>query len=415
VLGGDAPTRPLLDARRARPVRRAGALAALLLLAAACLHPRPQGPPLRVGTSGDYAPFSFEHDGKLEGLDVEVARRFARDEGRPLELLAFRWPELTRDLVAGRFDLAMSGVTMRPERAVVGVFTRPVAEAGAVVVAYNRIDPRSSALRLGVNAGGHLERLAARVFPRALLVRTQDNRRLADLLETGAAEAILTDEVEADALALPGAVRLGPFSRDHKAYLGRDPALVARLDAWLRAHEADGTLVKLRERWLGPARGGERTAFASDLGALLALIDLRLAFMPAVGAAKRASGRPIEDPEQEARVLASVRAESAERGLDPGGVETLFRAQIDAARVVQTEFLAHPWEIDPLDLERDARPALGRISEVIVARAADLAGDPKALAALDTKHVAESLDGSLAPPSQRLAIASAIGRLRPAR
>src|SRR5437879_5820349 len=265
---------------RSQPLRRAAAIA---LLAAACLHPRPEAPPLRVGTSGDYPPFSLARDGRLEGLDVEIARRFAHDGGRRLELVPFRWPELTRDLAEGRFDLAMGGVTLRPERAVAGVFTRPVAEAGAVVLAHQRLDPRSSWLRLGVNAGGHLERLAARLFPHALLVRTHDNRALGELLSSGAADAILTDEAEADALALPGAVRLGPFTRDRKAYLGRDPALVAELDAWLRAREADGTLAALRARWLGAPRAAARSAFASDLEALLALVDLRLAFMPARG------------------------------------------------------------------------------------------------------------------------------------
>src|SRR5439155_1334536 len=289
----------LLDARRARAVRRAAALA-IAVLAAACLHPRPEGPPLLVGTSGDYPPFSLARDGTTEGLDVEVARRFARDSGRRLELVRFRWPELTRDLAAGRFDLAMGGVTLRPERAVAGVFTRPVAEAGAVVLAHQRLDPRTSWLRLGVNAGGHLERVAARLFPRALLVRTNDNRALAELLTGGAADAILTDEAEADALAIPGAVRLGPFTRDRKAYLGRDPALVAELDAWLRAREADGPL-----------------------------------------------------------------------------------------------------------------PALARISELIVVRAADLATDPVALASLDPARVAEALDGSVTPGRHRLAIASAIKRLAP--
>src|SRR6266404_2350857 len=111
---------------RSQPLRRAAAIA---LLAAACLHPRPEAPPLRVGTSGDYPPFSLARDGRLEGLDVEIARRFAHDGGRRLELVPFRWPELTRDLAAGRFDLAMSGVTLRPERAVAGVFTRPVARS----------------------------------------------------------------------------------------------------------------------------------------------------------------------------------------------------------------------------------------------------------------------------------------------
>src|SRR5213083_2324039 len=309
---------------RSQPLGRAAAIA---LLAAACLHPRPEAPPLRVGTSGDYPPFSLARDGRLEGLDVEVARRFAHDGGRRLELVPFRWPELMRDLAAGRFDLAMGGVTLRPERAVAGVFTRPVAEAGAVVLAHQRLDPRTSWLRLGVNAGGHLERLAARLFPHALLVRTNDNRALAELLATGAADAILTDEAEADALAVPGAVRLGPFTRDRKGYLGRDPARVA------------------------------------------------------------------------------------ERGLDPTTVEALFRAQIAAARAVEHEFLAHPEEGDALDLEREARPALARISELIVARAADLTADPGALASLNPERVAESLDGSLAPAPHRRAIASAIRRL----
>src|SRR5437870_4347113 len=276
---------------RSQPLRRAAAIA---LLAAACLHPRPEAPPLRVGTSGDYPPFSLAHDGRLEGLDVEIARRFAHDGGRRLELVPFRWPELTRDLAEGRFDLAMGGVTLRPERAVAGVFTRPVVEAGAVVLAHQRLDPRSSWLRLGVNAGGHLERLAARLFPHALLVRTHDNRALGALLTSGAADAIL----------------------------------------------------------------------------------------------------------------------AGERGLDPAAVEALFRAQIEAARAVEHEFLAHPEEVDALDLAREARPALARISELIVDRAADLTADPGALAALDPGRVAEALDGSLTPVTQRRAIASAIALLR---
>src|SRR5207247_10446265 len=116
----------------------------------------------------------------------------------------------------------------------------------------------------------------------------------------GAADAILTDEAEADALAVPGAVRLGPFTRDRKGYLGRDPALVAELDAWLRAREADGTLAALRARWLGAERARARSAFASDLDAPLALVDLRLAFMPAVAPAQPKTRRPGADPAQAA-------------------------------------------------------------------------------------------------------------------
>src|SRR5207302_8934716 len=140
-----------------------------------------------------------------------------------------------------------------------------------------------------------------------LLVRTNDNRALAELLATGASDYSLTDEAEADALAVPGAVRVGPFTRDRKGYLGRYPALVAELDAWLRAREADGTLAALRARWLGPERARARSAFASDLDALVALVDLRLAFMPAVARATRQPGRPASAPAQEQRVRGAER------------------------------------------------------------------------------------------------------------
>src|SRR5207244_3313082 len=104
---------------------------------------------------------------------------------------------------------------------------------------------------------------------------------------------------------------------------GRDPALVAELDAWLRAREADGTLAALRARWLGAERARARSAFASDLDALLALVDLRLAFMPAVAAAKRKTGRPVEDPGQEAR--------AADLTADPGAL-----ASLDPERVAES-------------------------------------------------------------------------------
>jgi len=212
-------------------------------------------------------------------------------------IVPFRWPDLVADLRAGRFDVAMGGVTVRPERAVVGRFTRPVVRAGAVVLARPGAPPTDEAgLRLAVNAGGHLERLARRLFPGAVIVPEAENQRLAETVASGRADAVLTDEVEADLLttAHPDLVRRGPFTRDAKAYLGTDPGLVAELDAWVRTREADGTLAGLRARWLGREHAVPRSGFESDLDALLALVDLRLAFMPAVASAKLAARRPIE-------------------------------------------------------------------------------------------------------------------------
>src|SRR5262249_24874420 len=78
---------------------------------------------LPVATSGDYRPFTF-HDGRgtLTGFDVAVARRLAADLGRRLVFVSFRWPDLVPLLDAPAatrtVEIAMSGVTVRPDRAI---------------------------------------------------------------------------------------------------------------------------------------------------------------------------------------------------------------------------------------------------------------------------------------------------------
>ena len=158
-------------------VARAAAL--VLLALAGC------APALRVGSSGDYPPFSERTaDGGWKGLDVDVARAFARDRGRRVRLVPMRWPELEPALARGDFDVAMSGVTVRADRLVTGRFTAAVARAQAVLVA-----PRGtrSPRRVGVNRGGHLERVARATLPGVELVTVEGNQ-LRGLLDSGAVD-----------------------------------------------------------------------------------------------------------------------------------------------------------------------------------------------------------------------------------
>lgn len=395
------------------------------LVAGCPVHHKEEGPLLRVGTSGDYPPFSRAVQDGVEGFDIEVARRFAHDTGRRVEFVAFRWHALAADLAAQRFDVAMSGVTMRPERTLAGSYTRPVVDSGAVVlvrpgVAGKPADVDRRAVRLGVNAGGYLERLAHRVFPRALIEPVDDNMSLAHLLDTGGADAVLVDDIEADAVAgvVSEARRLGPLTHDHKAYLARDPALVAELDAWLATHEADGSLAKLRAQWLGETRALLRTRAESDRDALVAFLDLRLSLMPMVAAAKERARLPVEDPARERQVLDAAVAGARDHGLDPDAVAELFRAQIAAGRTIQQAYLMAPPSrrplADPADLEHELRPALSRLSQAVLARAADVVAAPDAARLLDASGISDALDPVLTPLAARADIGRAVAALRPA-
>jgi len=343
-----------------------------------------------------------------------------------VQFVPFRWPDLTAALAAGRFDVAMGGITMRPERTFVGSYTRPVVETGAVVlvrpgVARTATDVDRRAIRLGVNAGGHLERVARRLFPHALIQPIEDNLGLMVQLDSGAVDAVVMDDIEAD-LALQRvseARRLGPLTRDHKAYLGRDAALVAELDAWLAEREADGWLAKLRAQWLGESRATPRSRAESARDALVTLLDLRLAFMPMVAAAKERSGLPIEDPAQEQRVLETVRARARELGLEPESVAALFQSQLAAGRALQRTYLMTPapqrWAVEAAGLADQLRPALVRVSDAIVVRAAEVMKAPEWKQLLTASVVVDGLDPMSTPAPLREDVGRAVAGLRPGR
>ncbi len=394
-------------------------VATLVAWLTACTPPRPAPEVLRVGSSGDYAPFSVHDETGWDGFDVHVARSFAKDTGRRLELVEFRWPALELDLAANRFDVAMSGVTMRPWRARVGTFTRPIARVGAMVLMRPGIATTLAELdvagrRIGVNAGGYLERVARRLFRRAEIVPFGDNRQLAGQLRAGAVDGLVSDELELPHFrrVAPDAAALGPLTNDRKAYLARDPALAEELDAWLRAREIDGSMAAFRARMLGPQWGSRHTAVASDLDALLALIELRLAFMPSVALAKEQLGLPTEDAAQEAQVLAGARERATLLGVAPELVATLFDAMLRAARHVQDAYRAMPTNerpvVEAMDLEQDARPTLAGISRTIVARAADVARGQSVSPRPTAAVIADALDSTLASGDDRMAIAEAV-------
>jgi cyclohexadienyl dehydratase len=369
-----------------RPALRLLTGCLLAFVCACAAHAPPSSPPtepplLRVGTSGDYPPFSAMRDGQVSGFDAELVQAFASERGYRLEWVRFRWPELVADLGAHRFEVAASGLTPRPERSLVGRYTVPVARNGALLLLRRPTWAPAAGgeallhaldrpeLRLAVNRGGHLERVARAHFPHAQVLAIADNAAVREALASGQVDAALTNIIEGPRWAegLTGLERVGPFTRDVVAlYVEPSRAeLAAELDTWLLAQEASGALERLRARHLGPAAQG---ASATPVSALLAATAERLALMPWVAGAKRHTGVPIEVPAQEARVLEAARKEVREAAAAQGvpapaeaALTAFFQAQMDAAKQVQLR--TPPDDAAPVhSLDDELRPALARIS-----------------------------------------------------
>jgi cyclohexadienyl dehydratase len=390
---------------------------------------------LRVATSGDYAPFSSwpERASEPVGFSVAVAQAYARERGVVLEWVRFQWPRLASDLMAGSFDLALSGITVRPDRSMLGRFSLPLTTSGAVVLVpaasplESVMDLDRGSIAIAVNAGGHLERVARRLFPAARIEAVSDNARVVGLLAQGRAQAVLTDTVEAPHWRRNAETRLraiGPLTRDLKAawFPPENERGAQRFNRWLLRAESSGQLDQLRQE-----HGLARTRTARPTAALLSSLDERLTLMRAVADAKQILGTPVENPEREMLVLdaagRAVRDAAYDAGADPPdprAIRRLFRAQLEAAKWIQAEHLRNapaagststPAERSAANAELNEiiRPALiylgDRISMLIIAC---LSEGPERLSSED---VASALERHALPESQLRALYTALSTI----
>ena len=212
---------------------------------------------LRVGTTGDYKPFTFHQpDGSYTGADIAMARRLAGALNVRLEIVPTTWASLLPDFIAHRFDVAMGGISVNAPRAAAGAFSavtlvdgkRPIARCAdrdrfTSVAAIDQ-----PGVRVVVNPGAANEEFARANFHRASLTVHTDNATVFDEILANRADVMVTDGIEADHQSVlhPGlcpAHVAAPFTRLEKAYLlPRDAELVALVDGWLAQERASGEL-----------------------------------------------------------------------------------------------------------------------------------------------------------------------------
>src|SRR5260370_30027642 len=210
---------------------------------------------LRVGTTGDYTPFSLRRpDGSYEGADIEMAHDLARTIGVELEFVATVWVDLLDDFLADRFDIAMGGVTVNPPRAEMAFFSIPTFVDGKRPLCRREDRERFTSIaaidqpgvRVVANPGSANEAFARANFTRATVTIHHDNASVFMEIVAGRADVMVTDGLEADHQAALHpelcAVQIEPFTRLEKAYMfARDAAMKAFIDDWLTEAFSSGS------------------------------------------------------------------------------------------------------------------------------------------------------------------------------
>ncbi len=223
---------------------------------------------LRVGTTGDYPPFSFidKASGKYSGIDIDLASNLASNLGVELQFINTSWPGLMADLAADKYDIGMSGISRTLLRQRTAFFSdaystggkTPIARCDAVTKlnSLHKID--RSLVRVIVNPGGTNEKFVRKHIKNAQIIIYPDNTRIFAQIIDKHVDVMITDAIEVKlqqrlhpelCAAMPGEL----FTRAEKAYLmPQDIALKETVDTWLRELKQSGALEATFSRYLDP-------------------------------------------------------------------------------------------------------------------------------------------------------------------
>ena len=222
---------------------------------------------LLVGASGDYNPMSYldPETGAYVGFDAELAEDLAAALGVELEYVPTSWPTLMDDTLAGKFDLALCGITITDARKEQALMSDGYLGNGKTILVRTEDAEKYTSLesinrpevRVMVNPGGLNEKFANENLPDATLLVHDVNQEIPGLIAHGEADVMITEIMEAgyyvgqdERLAAP--LIYEPFTHGQLGALmpkGSED-LLAYVNRFLTEEQASGRIDALAEEYI---------------------------------------------------------------------------------------------------------------------------------------------------------------------
>ncbi|WP_319370052.1 transporter substrate-binding domain-containing protein [uncultured Ilyobacter sp.] len=160
---------------------------------------------IRVGTTGDYKPFTYYNGKDFEGYDIEVAKYIAEDLGVELEFVPTTWKTLIDDLESDKFDIAMGGITRNTKRKIRVELSRPYLVFGKSPIVRKADEGKYTSLeaidkpgvKVGVNIGGTNEKFADKNIKSAQIIKYERNLDVPQAVIKGEVDVMISESPEA--------------------------------------------------------------------------------------------------------------------------------------------------------------------------------------------------------------------------
>jgi cyclohexadienyl dehydratase len=222
---------------------------------------------LRVGTTGDFPPMtSRDPDTKnYVGYDIDAAAELAKDLGVKAAFVPADWKTLVNGIVADKYDIVMSGVSMSIERAKVAGFTEPYLEFSTVPVLRRKnaerfkswTDIDQKGVTVATTLGTVFDAQAREFFKLATLRQVEAPAAGYQEVLSGRADVTITSNIDAAALVqrypeLAVATVDRPRARRPASFLvaQNDQVWLNYLNNWITIKRMVGFFDELDKKWL---------------------------------------------------------------------------------------------------------------------------------------------------------------------
>ena len=203
--------------------------------------------------------------GKYVGFDAELAEDLAAELGVELEYVKTSWPTLMEDTLAGKFDLAICGITITDARREQALMSEGYFGNGKTVLCRAEDADKYTSLeainrpevRVMENPGGLNEKFARENLPDASLTIHDVNQEIPGLIASGEADVMITEIMEAgyyvsqdERLAAP--LIFEPFTHGQLGVLmpKGSETLLAYVNDFLEAEKSSGRIEALGEKYI---------------------------------------------------------------------------------------------------------------------------------------------------------------------
>ncbi len=220
------------------------------------------GRALRIGTDATYPPFETINTatGQPDGFDIDLIREICILCGRTPEFIVTPFDGMIPGLNSAKYDVAISALTITPERAEQVDFSDPYYLAGQTIAVPESVTTVTSlpdlyGKKVGVQLGTTGEMMAKKAP--GLQVFSFDNIGAAFIdMENGNLDAVLNDypTTQAYITSHGGAKMVGPIlSKEHYGIAVRkgDTELLAEINRALGELKSSGKYEELHQKWFG--------------------------------------------------------------------------------------------------------------------------------------------------------------------